>query len=285
MIHPLVHHTVLKPHCFDRNDEQITLSVLGHSTVLINFFGTWILTDPVLFDKVGLEIGKWKFGPQRYTPPALTLDEIPQIDIILLSHAHMDHLDHESLGALSQKFPQCAIVTPANVSKFIKHISFSQVKELDRNEKIFFDKCKIQALEVHHRGARIPRRHHDRSKGHLEKGSSYNGYLIEKNGKKIVFWWDTAYTDAFKRIAPEYPDVALMPIGAYKKFKDHHCDPMESLQMTQEMNAKIFIPIHFGTFKLSEEPIDEPIRWLKFLIEKTDLILGLEQIGQTFILE
>ena len=95
----------MSPQIITRPDDKLTLSLVGHATVLINMYGKRILTDPVLFDKIGLEIGKGKIGLTRLTPPSIEIKDIPQLDYVVLSHAHMDHWDLQSLRELTKQFP------------------------------------------------------------------------------------------------------------------------------------------------------------------------------------
>lgn len=128
------------------NNTDLTLSLLGHSTVLINMYGKWIITDPVLFDKIGLLLRKRKIGMTRVTKSSLSLADIPQIDYVLLSHAHMDHRDMESLAALANQFPdQINFVCPRNTSSLLGSIAYKKsVTELDRYETKEIDGLQIK---------------------------------------------------------------------------------------------------------------------------------------------
>jgi L-ascorbate metabolism protein UlaG (beta-lactamase superfamily) len=272
------------PHPDEWKDTDINIAWIGHSTILMNFFGTIILTDPVLFDKIGLEILGLTIGQSRYSLPALTIDNIPCPDFILLSHAHFDHMDYKTLAHFTNLYPnKIDCVTAYNTSDVISDLKWKSLKEVDWDEHYSINNIKFTAIAVKHFGWRYPFER-DRSRGFFKNGRSYNAYLIEKNGKKIVFGGDTAVTDKF--IAFGGVDVAIMPIGAYNPWKMNHCNPEEALQMaSNHLKAKYFIPIHCNTFRLGLEPINEPLEWLSSSVAKYDIQLGIKKIGETFTLK
>jgi L-ascorbate metabolism protein UlaG (beta-lactamase superfamily) len=266
-------------------DDEINIAWIGHATVLINFYGTWILTDPVLFETIGLYVLGSSWGPSRFTHPALSINEIPKPDIILLSHAHMDHMDYPTLSAITEMFPnQLDCITAYNTMDVIANLEWKSLQEIDWGDKTELLGVKFKALEVKHFGWRFPWEW-DRSKGYMKEGRSYNAILLEKNGKKILFGGDTAYQELLKPLKEEKIDVAIMPIGAYVPWRKNHCNPEEALIMASDhINAKYFIPIHTKTFKQGREPIEEPINWLLDSVKNYNIKLGLDDIGQTFTL-
>lgn len=271
-----------KPEPSSWSNESITLSWIGHSTVLINFFGKWILTDPVLFERIGIYFLGTSYGPSRITPPALNADEIPKPDIILLSHAHMDHMDYPTLKYLAKKYAHKIDVITAYLTKdVIEDLPWNSINVLDWNDEINLHGICFKALEVKHFGWRFPWEK-DRSRGYFRDGRSYNAYIIENRGKKILFGGDTAYTTKLNKAKEENIDIAIMPIGAYNPWRRNHCNPEEALKMAADINAKYFIPIHTKTFKQGIEPINEPIEWLKNSAPKYPLIIGIDEIGKTF---
>lgn len=264
--------------------DKLTIAWIGHSTMLINFFGKWILTDPVLFGSVGLYFFGTSLGPSRLTPPALSFDELPKPDLILLSHAHMDHMDYPTLEELSDKYPeQIDVITAYNTEDVISDLNWKSLKVMDWGNEFEIHDIKFKALEVKHFGWRFPWEK-DRSKGYHFDGRSYNAYLIERNGKKVLFAGDTTNTDKFDILKNENIDVALMPIGAYNPWKRAHCNPEEALQMADNINAKYFIPMHTKTFQQGSEPFEEPISWMLNSAPNYKIKIGLQEIGQTFIL-
>ncbi|MFC2133409.1 MBL fold metallo-hydrolase [Bacteroidota bacterium] len=271
-----------KPNPAEWDNDKVTMAWIGHSTVLINFYGTWILTDPVLYDRVGLYFLGGTIGPARLTPPALTIDEMPKPDIILLSHAHMDHMDYPTLRDFAEKYPdEIDVITAYLTQDVINDLPWKSITVMDWNDETKLHGLNFHALEVEHFGWRYPWEK-DRSRGFMKDGRSYNAYVIENNGKKILFGGDTRMSDKYNVIKDEKVDVALMPIGAYNPWKHAHCNPEEALTMAGDIGAEYFVPIHTKTFQQGREPFEEPIDWMKRSAAKYNLKIGLEEIGQTF---
>ncbi|HPI37732.1 MAG TPA: MBL fold metallo-hydrolase [Ignavibacteriaceae bacterium] len=270
-----------KPQPAEWREDEINIAWIGHSTVLINFYGKVILTDPVMFSRVGVYLLGITIGPSRITKPALAFDEMPKPDLILLSHAHMDHMDYPSLDSFSSKYPdEIDCLTAYNTKDVIRHFDWKSLQELDWGEETEIQGIKIKAIEVKHFGWRFPWER-DRSKGYMKNGRSFNAYVLEYKGTKILFGGDTAMTDHFKQ-SGESVDIAIMPIGAYQPWRRNHCNPEEALQMAKDLNAKVFIPIHTKTFRQGMEPDDEPLTWLRESVNAYDIKLGISDIGETF---
>ncbi len=262
------------------DSSTITVAWIGHSTVLMNFFGTMILTDPVFSDRIGLRIlGLATLGPQRLVSPALEPEDLPPIDLLLLSHGHMDHLDFPSLRRLNHATP---VVMAKNTSDLLQQRDWSNVRELDWGETITLAGVEIEALKVRHFGWRFPWEQ-DRSRGSWN-GRSFNAYRLSKNGKHVVFGGDTAYQEYFKTLAERGIDVelAMMPIGAYNPWIHAHASPEQSVQMAEHMKARTILPIHWNTFSLSYEPQKEPIERLKAALQGNSPALALDDVGKTW---
>lgn len=260
------------------SDDQVTIGWIGHSTVLINFYGKWILTDPVMVKRVGVHLfGSLSIGVRRHVLPAIRWEDIPTIDYLFLSHAHMDHFDIPTLRRLAN--PHTTVVTSKNTSQLLKGISFQQVLELENKETLDLNgELQVQAVPVRHWGNRYP--------WNIRYG--YTGYLLERKGRRIFFPGDTAYTPDFKwlRQVGEI-DVCLMPIGAYSPntYQRNHCTPEQAWEMYQHTGAKYLIPIHWNTFVLSKEPIEEPIQRLKKIADAEQDRIVIDDHGQTFQLD
>jgi L-ascorbate metabolism protein UlaG (beta-lactamase superfamily) len=265
-----------KPDPASWKNEALTASWLGHSTVFINFYGINILTDPVFGARVGLRAGPFTIGPKRYVEPALATGELPRIDVILLSHAHMDHFDLPSLKKMNR---EATVITAKSTADLLDGIGFKKIIELDWGGSTEIGTAagvlKITAFQVRHWGARMQ---HDDHRG-------FNGYLLSRNDRTICVTGDTAFTPLFEKLRTGKPiDLMLAPIGAYHPWITSHCSPEEAVEMANMAGAKYIMPIHHQTFKLSWEPMSEPIeRFQKALTEEPGRI-ALTKIGQTFVL-
>jgi L-ascorbate metabolism protein UlaG (beta-lactamase superfamily) len=258
------------------SDAQVTLSWIGHATVLINFFGVTILTDPVLFPRTGIRLLGFTVGPKRLTGPALSLDELPKIDVVLLSHAHFDHLDLRTLRCFDES---ASVITPRATKDLLQKTRFSHVTELDwgQNKSVSTPsgEIKITALRVKHWGARIQR---DMYRG-------YSGCLIERNGRRITFTGDTAMTEIFvPRQRHGAIDVAIMSISAYNPWIQSHSTPEQAVQMANATGARFVVPVHHQTFRLGFEPFRQPIQRFEAALSKTPERIALREIGQKFLL-
>ena len=260
-------------------DTHVTLAWLGHSTVLINFFGVTILTDPVLYPRVGIRLPGITIGPKRLTAPALQFDELPQIDLILLSHAHFDHLDLRTLDCFDEA---TRVITARATSDLLKRTRFSKITELGWGESKTLSAAAgdmvITAFPVKHWGARTQRDAH----------RGYNGYLIESRNRgrpRIVFAGDTAMTESFAVLRRHGPiDVAIVPISAYNPWIQSHSTPEQAVQMANAAGARFIVPVHHQTFRLSLEPFREPIERFEASLSRTPERIALREIGETFVL-
>ena len=242
---------------------------LGHSTVLLQVDGVTVLTDPVLGNRVGLTFGPMTVGLKRLVAPALRVHQLPKIDLVLLSHAHMDHFDLATLRALESR--STTIVTAAKTSDLLRVHRWAGVKELRWGERARVGHIGLRAIEVNHWGARM----------RSDSYRGYNGYLIEAGRYRILFGGDTAATTAFRALrTSRRVDLALMPVGAYDPWIRYHCTPEQAWQMGNDAGAEIFLPVHHQTFPLSREPRHEPIERLYGAAGKEPERIGLESIGQ-----
>ena len=278
----------VKPEPSSWLDDGVTAAWLGHSTVLINFYGINIITDPILSARAGLNFGPATVGPKRYVAPALRSSELPPIDLILLSHAHMDHFDMRTLRRFDHR---PLVVTPSQTSDLLRSTRLRQhVNELAWGESIRLKfsrsplavtvnhgEIEIEACEVRHWGARM----------RSDDYRGYNGYLIRRGGKAILFAGDTAYTPIFRHLRGRGGrdglfDLAIVPIGAYDPWITNHCTPEEAVTMADMAGARYVMPVHHQTFKLSYEPMDEPLQRFEQALARTPKRVAVRAIGETF---
>jgi L-ascorbate metabolism protein UlaG (beta-lactamase superfamily) len=259
------------PHAW--SDKEITATWIGHASVLLNFYGLTILTDPVMMDRVGLGLGLATVGPKRLVATPLSVKELPPIDLLLLSHAHMDHFDVPTLQRFGKE-PKC-ITARATQDLFAGMKFQNNVKELGWDEstvvKTANGDVQVKAFEVNHWGARW----------RTDKYRGYNGYVLERGGKRLMFGGDTAMTDKFQHIHTRRGyDLAIMPIGSYKPYHKCHCTPEQSVAMLNDAGAEKVLPIHFKTFRLGEEGTSEPMERLESVIAHDRI--GWRDVGETF---
>ena len=262
-------HTPL-PECWD--PQSITAAWLGHATVLVGFYGVNILTDPALFRRIGADTPLGTVGPKRLVAPALRTAQLPPIDLVLLSHAHMDHLDIPTLRSLPGR-PRA--ITAHGTEDLLAGTSLFEPISLRWGDRARVrarnGDLDVQAFEVKHWGARW---RHDTYRG-------FNGYVIEREGKKIIFGGDTALTDSFRSVrCCGRVELAIMPIGAYQPWVCSHCTPEQAVRMTNDAGADFLLPIHFKTFAFGREGAVEPLLRLEAALERGRI--GWRDVGETF---
>ena len=265
----------LKPDPARWSDNDITIAWLGHATTLINFYGVRILTDPVFGNRVGVGLGVGTVGPKRYVAPALQPDEMPPVDLVLLSHAHLDHMDLPSLQRVANA---PFTVTAKSTGDVLAGTGLKEISELRWSDKTTL-RCahgdlQIEAFEVKHWGERWPSK--------LRRG--YNGYVLRREGRALLFGGDTAHTALFSEIRSRGPfAAAIMPIGAYQPWIRNHCTPEEAVAMANAAGARHLVPVHHQTFRLSDEPMREPIERFQAALQTEPERVALRQIGETFV--
>lgn len=231
------------------NTEKTTITWIGHSTFLIQTNGLNILTDPVWSNKI-------KLVP-RLTYPGLTLQELPQIDIVLISHSHYDHLDFATLRQLNS---DVLYLVPTGLKKLFTKKKFLRVEEYN-----WWEFTKINDVDFHF----VPAQHWTR-RSLFDMNTSHWGGWVLNNGttdETIYFCGDSGYFRGFKEIGNQFSiDIALMPIGAYEPewfMNVSHVSPEEAVQAFLDVKAMHFIPMHYGTFALADETPKEAITRLR----------------------
>jgi L-ascorbate metabolism protein UlaG (beta-lactamase superfamily) len=256
------------------HDNAVTLAWLGHATVLINFYGVRILTDPTLFDRIGVDLGIGSLGPLRQVRCALAPDALPEIDLVLVSHAHFDHLDTPSLAAVRGP----AAVMASATADLLPRRHYRSVTELRWDERTTVSTPRgdvhIRSIEVKHWGARLQR---DTYRG-------WTGFVLEREGKRLLIGGDTAETPLFRNHRRHGPfEAAIMPIGAYDPWIWNHCTPEQAVAMADTAGARLVVPVHHQTFKLSREGYREPIERAEAALAREQGRLALQEVGQTVV--
>ncbi len=244
---------------------------IGHSTVVIGIDGFTIVTDPVFSARIGINLGLMTLGLKRLVEPAASIADVPAPDLILLSHAHMDHFDLPSLRRLEGR--GTAVITAVNTSDLLRVQRYKAVHELRWNESTRVGPATVRAFEVRHWGARM----------RSDTYRLYNGDSIEAGRYRVVFGGDTAYTDSFRQLRSSKPvDLAIMPIGAYDPWIHAHCNPEQALSMANDAGAEFVLPVHHRTFELSREAPHEPMERLLTAAAPADHRVCVRDFGQEF---
>jgi L-ascorbate metabolism protein UlaG (beta-lactamase superfamily) len=231
------------------------LTFIGHSTFLIQTAAGNILTDPMYSQRAGpLNL----LGPRRVRQPAVRFDDLPLISIVLLSHNHYDHCDLPTLRKLAQRFDPL-VITPLGNGALVRSAGLRRVEELDWWQQANSGALPITLTPAQHFSARTP---FDRNR------ALWSGFMLEAGGGRLLFAGDTAYAPFFRDIRQRLGpiDLALLPIGAYEPrwfMQAVHMNPAEAVQAHLDLEASESIGMHFGTFQLTTEGIDEPLRALE----------------------
>ena len=241
-----------------KNDNYI--GWIGHATFLIKLGNTTIITDPVFSKNAGPLI----FGPKRYVEPALKLNEIPEVNLFLLTHNHYDHQDMKTIRRFPYK--KSKVLVPLKLGKYFTRYRFNDVSEMDWYDEIYVNDLKITLLPAVHWSKRSLT---DTNK------TLWGNFLIEYKGKKIFFACDTGYGNIYKDLGEKYGpiDLTMINIGAYDfrpmfEKSIYHTTPEEALQIAKDLKSKKVLGTHWGTFVLSLEPILEPPKRFKDNAEK-----------------
>lgn len=254
---PRIESPVLRPDVerLKANRVESTLTWIGHSTFLIQSGGLNLVTDPHLSRRASPFSS---LGPLRMTPPAMDFVDFPRLDLALISHNHYDHLDEATVRRLAHEHPGLHFLVPRGLAKWFRHRGMFHVTELDWWQETSMHGAKIAAVPVQHFSGRGP---HDRN------ATLWCGFVVEIGPRRIFFAGDTGYSKDFTDIAARYApfDLALLPIGAYEPrwfMRPVHVDPAEAVQIHRDLQSRLSVAMHWGTFQLTAEVADEPPRQL-----------------------
>jgi L-ascorbate metabolism protein UlaG (beta-lactamase superfamily) len=231
------------------------VTFIGHATFLIQTGAGNILTDPMFSQRAG---PRNVFGPRRVRQPGVRFEELPPISIVLLSHNHYDHCDLRTLGMLAH---QCdpVVLTPLGNGSLVRSAGIRRVEELDWWQDAKASPLPITMTPAHHFSARTP---FDRNR------ALWGGFMLVAGSARIFFAGDTAYAPFFREVRERLGpiDLALLPIGAYEPrwfMQAVHMNPAEAVQAHLDLEASESVGMHFGTFRMTAEGIDEPLRALE----------------------
>lgn len=245
--------------------EDVRVTYINHATFLIQVGGVNILTDPVFSERTSPVSF---IGPKRIHDPGIAFDNLPPIDVVIISHDHYDHLDLESINKLIKR-DKPSVYMGLGVAERLK--PSRHTVEMDWGESIqITNTFKLWFLEVQHFSGRTLT---DRN------STLWGGFMLEVAGKKIYFGGDSGYGEHYKQAFEQFGavDLAFIPIGAYaprKFFKPIHLNPYEAVQAHKDLHAKFSIGMHYGTFQLSAEPFDEPLKLLEQAKQEASLDMG-----------
>ncbi len=238
----------IPPKRVDGNELRTTL--VNHSTVLLQERRFNILTDPIWSERSSPL--SW-IGPRRHRKPGVVFEDLPTIDVVLLSHNHYDHLDLPTLRRLAAS-KKATYVVPSGVGELLRSEKIGPVQELDWGESFSFNGFTVHSVPAYHFSSRSIS---DRNK------SLWCGYMIETDSRLIYFAADTGFGPHFQQIREKFgsPDLALLPIGAYEPrwfMSPVHMSPDEAIQAHVILGARTSVAIHHGTFALADDAIDTP---------------------------
>lgn len=265
------------------NSNKTTLTWIGHATMLIQLHGKNILTDPQFSDRASPV--QWA-GPKRVVPPGIAMADMPEIDIVFISHDHYDSLDVRTVRQLRFRSggERTTFFVPLGLKEWFLNLGITNVIEMDWWEEREFDGLRIIATPMQHWGKRSPFSRND----HL-----WASWVMIADDFRFYFGGDTGYSPHFKETGDRFGpfDLAALPIGAYEPrwfMKDHHINPEEAVQAHLDLHSNKSVAMHWGTFMLTDEPLDEPPVMLKKAMDEKGIpeneFLVLQH-GQTVTIE
>ena len=274
------HHEFVKS-----NTEQSTLTWIGHATFLIQFHGLNILTDPQFSERASPV--SWA-GPERVVAPGMGINDMPDIDVVIISHDHYDSLDVTSVIALSEhnREKKITFIVPLGMKQWFEELNLKSINvvELDWTQHHEINGVRFIAEPSQHWGKRTLADAYERL---------WASWVIEASDNRLFFAGDTGYANHFKNIGNKYGgfDIALLPIGAYEPrwfLSAYHVYPEEAVRIHMDIRARHSVAMHWGTFILTDEPLDEPPVKLaealkKYAVKESDF--QIYQHGETRFLD
>lgn len=237
---------------FLRNNTDIpTITWVGHATFLVQMGGISFLTDP-MWSKTASPVPP--LGPRRFSKPGLSLNKLPTIDFVVISHNHYDHLDIPTLRKLAKINPDTLFFVPVGNGKLLRKYGITQVTEMDWGDSTTFGDLTIYCT---------PAQHWSKRSLTDTRKALWSSWAIIGPSKRFYFAGDSGYFSGFREIGDKLGpfDLAAMPIGAYQPnvmMRAAHMNPEEAVQASLDVRAKAAVGMHYGTFNLSDEPVAEP---------------------------
>lgn len=249
---------------------ELGITFIGHASFLLQLGGLNFLIDPVF--------AYWLVLIHRLRRPGVRIQDLPPIDAILLTHAHMDHLNFPSLRKVirhttDQVGKPPIVIVPRNLEDLVSPVGFAEVRSLDWWQTTDFGGIEITMTPAQHWGARVLR----------DTFRHYGGYVLRHGSHSVYHSGDSGYFSGFKDIGKRFaPHVALLPIGAYspESFRRVHMSPEDAVHAFLDLGARNLIPMHYGSFSLSEEPMDEPLRRLFEAAKKAGAGGAVDALGE-----
>ena len=255
----LVRHSAITPRTGDTHrprlvaNGELGVTFIGHAAFFVQMGGQSVTIDP--------NFARWLFLLKRLRKPGLRISDLPPLDLVLVTHAHFDHLHRPSLRAivnhtrrLTGRAP--ALIVPHHVFDLVSDLGFEEIIELEWWNHWRRGGLTVTHVPSRHWGARILKDSH----------RGYGGYVLHSEKHSLYHAGDTAYFSGFREIGHRLsPEVALLPIGAYnpEQFRNVHASPADATRAFLDLNARWMVPMHYGSFRLSHEPIDEPLQLLE----------------------
>jgi L-ascorbate metabolism protein UlaG (beta-lactamase superfamily) len=231
---------------------ELGLTFIGHSSFFVQIGGQNVVIDP--------NFARWLFILKRLRQPGVRVSDLPPIDVVLVSHAHFDHLHRPSLRAIAQQTyrrdrRRPVIVVPTNVFDLVSDLGFGDVVEMEWWNSYRHSGLTVTHVPARHWGARVIKDAH----------RGYGGYVLRAGKHCLYHAGDTAYFPGFREIGERLaPELALLPIGAYNPpaFRNNHTSPADATRAFLDLKARWMVPMHYGSFRLSHEPLEEPLELL-----------------------
>jgi L-ascorbate metabolism protein UlaG (beta-lactamase superfamily) len=243
------------------NTSDFNVTWVGHSTLIIQIDGKTILTDPIWSDRASpVQFA----GPKRHVPPGIALKDLPHIDVVLISHDHYDHLDQNTIEFLGN---DPLYLVPLKVGEIIESWGITNYEEFDWWDSITFNQVEFICTPAQHFSGRNPL---------AQNNTLWASWVVRSGEISCYYGGDSGYFPDYAEIGEKYGpfDLAALPIGAYKPrwfMAPVHMSPIEAVDAFLDLKAEMFVPIHWGTFELADEPLDEPPQFLRDEIKRREL--------------